>query len=80
MSKPHKGNNSSWRIKAVNDIAVTTKLEVESVLSSEANRKNLQEKTKCSWCTCPGHEAQRCNTSWKQIEDTKEKNKHQITN
>ena len=46
MSKPHGGNNPSWRIKAVND-AVTTKLEIKPVLSSEANKKDLQEKTKC---------------------------------
>ena len=74
MSKPHKGDNPSRKIKAINDV-VTTKLEVELVLSSEANRKDLQEETKCPWCTCPGYKAQRCNTSWKQTEDTKEKNK-----
>ena len=74
MSKSHEGNNPSWRIKAVND-AVTTKLEVETVLSSAATRKDLQEKTKCPWCTCPGYKTQRCNTSWKKTEDTKEKDK-----
>ena len=73
MPKPHRGVNPSWRTKAVND-AVTTKLEIKPVLSSEANRKDLQEKTKCPWCTCLGYKAQRCNTSWKQTEDTKEKN------
>ena len=74
MLNPRKGNNPSWRIKAV-DSAVTTKLETEPMLSSEANKKDLQEKTKCPWCTCPGYKAQRYNISWKQTEDTKEKNK-----
>ena len=40
MSKTHKGNNPSRRIKAVND-AVTTELEIKPVLNSEANRKSL---------------------------------------
>ena len=75
MSKSHEGNNPSWRIKAINDV-VTTKLEAETVLSSAATKKDLQEKTKCPWCTCTRHKAQRCNTSLKKTEDTKEKNKN----
>ena len=75
MSKSHEGNNPSWRIKAV-DSAVTIKLEAKSVLSSAANRKDLQEKTKCPWYTCPGHKAQRHNIKLKETEDTKEKNKN----
>ena len=75
MSKPHEGNNPNWRVKVVND-AETTKLEAKTVLSSAATRKNLQEKTKCPWCTCTGHKAQRCNTNLKETEGTKEKNKN----
>ena len=74
MSKSPEGDNPSWRVKVVGS-AVTTKLEAEPVLISAANRKDLQEKIKCSWCTCIGHKAQRCNTSWKETKDTKEKNK-----
>ena len=65
----------SWRIKAVNNVVVT-KLEAEPVLSSAVTRKDLQEKTKYLWCTCTGHKAQKCNTSLKETEDTKEKNKN----
>ena len=75
MSKSHEGNNPNWRVKAVTN-AKTTKLEAEPVLSSAVTRKDLQEKTKCPWCTCIGHKAQRCNTSLKETEDTKEKNKN----
>ena len=75
MSKLHQGNNPNWRAKAVNN-AETTKLEAEPVLSSAATRKDLQEKTKCLWCTCTRYKAQRCNTSLKETEDTKEKNKN----
>ena len=75
MSKSHEGNNPSWRVKAVNH-AVVTKLEAEPALSSAVTRKDLQEKTKCPWCTCIGHKAQRHNTSLKETEDTKEKNKN----
>ena len=74
MSKSHGRNNPSRRIKTVND-AETTKLEAEPVLSSAATRKDLQEKTKCPWCTCLGYKTQRCNTSLKETEDTKEKDK-----
>ena len=75
MSKSYEGNSPSWKVKAVNN-AVTTKLEAEPVPISEVNRKNLQEKTKCLLCTCTGHKAQKCNTSLKETEDTKEKNKN----
>ena len=72
MSKPYKGEKPSRRTKAVKS-AVTTKSEIKSVPSSEASRKSLQENTKCLWCAYSGFNAQRCNPSWKKIEDTMEK-------
>ena len=75
MLKSYEGNNPSWKVKVVND-AETTKLEVGPMLSSAAIRKDLQEKTKCLWCICTRHKAQKCNTSLKETEDTKEKNKN----
>ena len=79
MLKSHEGNNPNWRVKAVNN-AELTKLEAEPALSSAIASKDLQTKAKCSWCACPGYKAQRHNTRLKETEDTKEKNKNQITN
>ena len=79
MSKSYEGNNPSWKVKDINS-TIVTKLEAEPVLSSVVASNDLQEKIKCPWCICPGQKAQRHNTKSKETEDTKVKNKNQITN
>ena len=79
MLKSHEGNNPNWRVKAVNNVEMT-KSDAEIALSSATASKDLQKKAKCPWCACLGNKAQRHNIRLKEIEDTKEKNKNQITN
>ena len=79
MLKSHEGNNPNWRVKAINN-AEMTKSKAETTLSNAIASKDLQEKAKCPWCAYQGHKAQRHNIRLKETEDTKEKNRNQITN